>query len=179
MQKLLLGLHLVLKRSDSRLVFIFASIALLLFVLIIQNGTAALDALGFTALSFITRLQLALSTLFDIKSSFNTSTLILSVLGAVLGGLNISFAYTYMKLRGEVIVKSGLYSGVGLFFAFLGIGCAACGTAFVSLLFGFFGLSGVLHVLPYHGEELGYLGLVVIAIATYVLAHKVSEPNVC
>jgi hypothetical protein len=179
MQKLVFGLGLILKRVDSRTVFILATLVLLFIVLLLQNGTASIEVLSFTALASSTRVTLFLSTLFDIKSSFNLSTGILSMLGSILGGLNIAFAYTYMKLRGEVIAKSGLYSGLGLFFAFLGIGCAACGTAFASLIFGFLGLSSVLDLLPFHGEELGYIGIVIIAIATYILAHKVSEPNVC
>jgi hypothetical protein len=179
MQKLVFGIGLIAKRKDSRVVFVLAVIVLLLGVLVFQNGAASRDVLAFTSLASSTRFALFISTFFDVKSSFSTSSSILAILGLILGALNITFAYTYMKLRGEVITKSGLYSGLGLFFAFLGIGCAACGTAFVSLLFGLLGLSGVLNLLPFHGEELGYLGLIIIAVATYVLAHKVGEPNVC
>jgi hypothetical protein len=85
----------------------------------------------------------------------------------------------YVKVRGEVILKSGLYSGVGLLFAFLGIGCAACGTAFLSVLLSFFGFSAMLSVLPYQGQEIGYVGIIFLCIATYTLAKKVTAPNVC
>ena len=84
-----------------------------------------------------------------------------------------------MKIRGEVIIKSGVYSGIGLIFAFLGIGCAACGTAFLSVILGFFGFSTMLNVLPYQGQEIGYIGLIFLSIATYVLANKVMAPRVC
>ena len=76
-------------------------------------------------------------------------------------------------------MKSGLYSGIGLMVAFLGIGCAACGTAFLSLVLGFFGFSAMLNVLPYQGQEIGYIGLIILCIATYSLAKKVTAPNVC
>jgi len=96
-----------------------------------------------------------------------------------LGGINISLAYTYMRLRGQIILRSGLYSGIGVFMAFLGIGCAACGTALLSILLGFFGLSAMLNLLPYQGQEIGYIGLIFLSIASYSLAQKVSAPNVC
>ena len=84
-----------------------------------------------------------------------------------------------MRLRGEIILRSGLYSGIGLLMAFLGVGCAACGTALLSVLLGFFGFSTMLSVFPYQGEELGYIGIIILLIATYTLSRKVVSPAVC
>lgn len=140
---------------------------------------AAYDLLSFDSISFLKRGTLALSTLFDVTNSFSGGALILAVLGSFLGGINISLAYTYIRLRGEVILRSGLYSGIGLLFAFLGVGCAACGTALLSVILGFFGFSAMLHLLPFQGQEIGYIGLIFLCIATYTLAHKVAVPNVC
>ena len=96
-----------------------------------------------------------------------------------MGGINISLAYIYMKERGKVIIKSGLYSGVGLFLAFIGIGCAACGTALIAVLLSFLGLSTMIHALPYQGQEIGYIGIIFLCMATYSLAVKVSAPTTC
>lgn len=156
------------------------STTLFLFLLLLsQNGKAAMEMIGLDSLSFIKRLMLAFMVFFDIKSTFTAGTLILATLGSLLGGINLSLAYTYVKMRGETIVKSGLYSGVGLIIAFLGIGCAACGTAFLSVLLGFFGFSAMLNLLPYQGLEIGYIGLIILCIATYTLSKKVTAPNVC
>jgi hypothetical protein len=179
MTSLVSSLSLIISRRDSRLVIIFSTLALLLLLLVAQNGRSALDILSFDALPLGRRITLAFATLFDIRSTFTTSTLILATLGSLLGGINLSLAYTYMRLRGDVIVRSGLYSGLGLFFAFLGIGCAACGTALLSVLLGFFGFSAMIQLLPYEGLEIGYIGLIILCIASYVLARKVSAPNVC
>lgn len=179
MKKFVSGLGIIFRRRDSLVVVVVSSVVFFVLLLVIQNGKASLEALGFTALSVSKRLSLATSTLTDLGSSFNTGTLLLAVFGSIVGGINTSLAYTYMKQRGQLILSSGLYSGLGLFLAFLGIGCAACGTVFVATILGFFGLSSVLHVLPYHGQEIGYLGIVVLFIATYFLSHKVTQPNVC
>ncbi len=179
MKPLLSSLQLIVTRKDSRYVIIFATIIFLLLLLVVQNGGASLDMFGLTAIPFGRRLLLSLSVFFDIKSTFTGGTLILAVLGSLLGGINLSLAYTYIKMRGDMIVKSGLYSGMGLILAFLGIGCAACGTAVLSLLLGFFGFSAMLQLLPYQGQEIGYVGLIILCIATYTLAKKVSAPNVC
>jgi len=42
-----------------------------------------------------------------------------------------------------------------------------------------FGFSALITFLPYRGAEIGYLGLLVLCIATYSLAKKVTAPNVC
>ncbi len=179
MKPLVDSLRLISTRNDSRLVIIFSAVLFLLLLLLIENGSAATELFGLTSLSLTKRFSLFLSTLFDMTSTFTTGSLILAILGSLLGGVNLALAYTYIKIRGEVIIKSGLYSGLGLIFAFLGIGCAACGTAFLSLILGFFGFSTMLNVFPYKGQEIGYIGLIVLCIATYSLSKKVTAPAVC
>jgi hypothetical protein len=179
MKHLVTSLSLIMRRKDSRLVIILSTIIFALALLFVQNGRAAYDILSFNSIGLNTRITIALKTLFDIVNTFSAGALILAVLGSFLGGINLSLAYTYMRLRGEVILHSGLYSGIGLLFAFFGVGCAACGTALLSVILGLFGFSAMLNVLPYQGQEIGYIGLIILCIATYTLSQKVAVPNVC
>ncbi len=179
MKHLVTSLTLIVRRKDSRLVIIISTIVFLFLLLLVGNGKSAYEIFSFESLPLVRRLSLAMTTLFDITSIFTAGALILAVLGSFLGGINISLAYTYMRLRGEVLVHSGLYSGIGLLFAFFGVGRAACGTALLSVVLGFFGFSAMLSMLPYQGQEIGYVGLIFLCIATYTLAHKVAVPNVC
>ncbi len=179
MKQLTSSLTLIFTRRDSRLVIILSTLVFISILFLVHNGKSALAVYAFDVLPLGKRISLSLTTLFDVTSIFTSSTLILATLGSLLGGINISLAYTYMRIRGEVLIKSGLYSGTGLFFAFLGIGCVACGTAFLSVILGFFGFSAMLNVLPYQGQEIGYIGLIILVIATYVLAKKIETPNVC
>lgn len=179
MKSLTESLSLIMGRRDSRWVIILSTFLFIFLLLLVQNGKSALDVYGFHELAFATRLKLASSTFFDISSSFTSSTLLLAGLGSLLGAINLSMAYTYVRLRGEVILHSGLYSGIGLVAAFLGIGCVACGTAFLSVILSFFGFSAMLNYLPYKGEEIGYIGLLILCLATYSLSKKVMAPNVC
>jgi hypothetical protein len=179
MRKLGDSLVLMCKRNDSRFVFIFSTLLFLFLLLLVQNGKATWSLLNFESIALTRRLFLGFLTLFDISNTFTTGTFILATLGSLLGGMNTALAYTYLRIRGEIIMHSGLYHGAGLVLAFLGIGCAACGTAFLSVLLGFFGLSAMLQMLPYEGQEIGYVGLILLSFATYALAQKVSSPNVC
>lgn len=179
MKPLVQSFFIVMKRKDSIAVAFVASIFFLLLLLFIQNGSSAFDILSLRSLPFEKSVILFFTILFDFESTFTTSTFIVAIVGSILGGYNLALLYTYIMNRGELIVKSGLYSGSGLIFAFFGIGCAACGTAVLSALLGFFGLSGALALLPYGGQEIGYLGIIILVYATYSLAKKVIAPNVC
>lgn len=179
MNQLSSSISLIFERRDSRLVMIVSTLLFLLVLLAFKNGGSSYQLLQFEAIPFFKRFLLSLQTFFDIQSTFTPGTLLLAILGSFLGGINISLAYTYVKLRGEIIVHSGLYSGIGLLLAICGIGCAACGTALLSVILGFFGFSTMLSVLPYAGVEIGYIGLIILLIATYVLAKKVAAPAVC
>jgi hypothetical protein len=173
------SLSLILRRKDSRRVIIVSTLFFFLLLLLAQNGESSFSLLSFEALPWTQRLTLFIKSLFDVTSTFTPGTLILAILGSLIGAINISLGYTYMRIRGEAIVHSGLYSGVGLLLAFLGIGCAACGTALLSVIFGFFGFSAMLNVLPFEGQEIGYIGIIILLIATHALAKKVAAPLVC
>jgi hypothetical protein len=179
MKDVVFSFSLAVRRKDSLAIFIIASVLFFLLILLVQNGTASRDVLSFTALPLIHRLLLALRTMFDIYHTFTIGTLVLAILWSFLGGINIALAHLYMRLRGEVILHSGLYNGIGLLFAFIGIGCAACGTAFLSIILSFFGFSAMLSLLPYEGQEIGYTGLIFLCIATYSLSRRVARSNVC
>jgi hypothetical protein len=179
MKDVVFSFSLAVRRKDSLGIFIGASILFFFLILLVQNGTASVEVFSFTALPFMQRLLLATKTIFDIYHTFTIGTLVLAVLGSFLGGINIALAYLYIRLRGEVILHSGLYNGIGLLFAFIGIGCAACGTAFLSIILSFFGFSAMLSLLPYEGQEIGYTGLIFLCIATYSLSRRVARSNVC
>lgn len=179
MEQISRGIALIFSRKDSRLIFILATLVFFILLLCVENGKSALTAMNFDTLNIFDRISLSIFTLFDITNTFSISSLILSTLGSLLGGVNISLAFTYMKTRGEIILKSGLYSGLGLFFAFLGIGCAACGTALFAVILSFLGLSTMIHTLPYEGQEIGYIGIIFLCMATYSLASKVTAPGTC
>jgi len=170
---------LISKRHDALLVFLMAFCFLALLILISEKASALQSLLTFEYFTFGERLHLALVFLFSVKSSFLTTGVIFSFLGSLLGALNITLAYIYFKLRAELLVKHHVYSGAGLFVAFLGIGCAACGSALLTAMLGLLGLSSILGFLPYQGAELGVIGLLILAVTTMALAKKVVGPKVC
>ncbi len=179
MKSIIGGLGVIFSRRDGVIVLSVSTLVLLILLFAVWNGSAAFDMLTITSLSLGSRVLLFLKIFFDGVSNFSVATLTLSVVGSFLGGVNFTLAYVYFRIRGEALFHSGLYNGVGLLLAYFGVGCAACGTAFVGVLFSALGLTPFLHMLPFGGEEFGVVGLIILTFATYSLSKKVIAPLVC
>lgn len=178
MDDLVKSLRTILKNKDSRHILVGSTLFFFL-VVVLTEKSAALSSVITQDFTILQKLTLLLTYTFDLGSSFGIGALILIILGSILGGVNLALAYTYFKTHSKALASSGLYSGAGFFFALLGVGCAACGTALLSTILGFLGLSFILGFLPYQGLEIGYLGLFILGLATMSLAKKVAGPKVC
>lgn len=178
MDALVKSVRTILKHKDSRHILLGSSLFFFLIVVLTEKEAALGSVItqDFTAWQ---KLTLLLTYIFDLRSSFSIGALILIIVGSILGGVNLALAYTYFKTHSQAVARSGLFSGAGFFFALLGVGCAACGTALLSTILGFLGLSFVLGFLPYQGLEIGYLGLFILGLATLSLSKKVVGPKIC
>ena len=115
-----------------------------------------------------------------IAGSFLSSTELLNaayvVAVSVLLGLNIAaFIYFYRSVHKGFDGKS---IGAGLgggFLAFLGAGCASCGTFIATYVLGLLGAQGLLLWLPLGGMEFAIVGIVGLVVSLYLVCKKVAE----
>ena len=99
---------------------------------------------------------------------------------AVLIGINISLVFSYVRMRRERMRTTGVASGLlGTLAGLLGLGCAACGTFVLSPLLVTIGAGGLIAALPFGGEELKYLGIILLLLSAYLLARDVNKAAVC
>jgi len=93
---------------------------------------------------------------------------------AALFGLNAALVYRYMRDQVRLNHAAGV-SVAGTVIGLLGVGCAACGSVLLASLLGV----GVVAVLPFHGQELAWIGLAVTALATFNIAQHIADPAAC
>lgn len=173
------GIKLVFKRKDSLVVFLLTLFIVSVFFFIWQNGGSAIDVFNFNHLSASDQIKLFISTLFD-TNVFNEGLLrVLVILVSIVSAFNLALIYLYFKERQEVLVKSKIGSGLGLFLAIVGTHCVSCGFVFFQIALSTIGLGFVMQYLPLGGLEIGFVGLIIITINTYSLAKKVVNPYVC
>lgn len=128
-----------------------------------------------TKISFVASLYGSLFTNFTLLSGF------IVFLTAVLFGVNIALLTYYIRRRQvkSHSTRAHLASLGGLVSAALGIGCAACGSVVLTAVLGLFGASGFLLLLPFHGAEFGFFGILLLCFSIYYLMRRIQDPVVC
>ena len=126
--------------------------------------------------SFVWSLYGSIGTNFTIVSATYTIAI------AVLFGVNIALLAYYIAraksgMRG--VGSTGATGIGGLVSGIFGIGCAACGTFVLTSVLTLIGAGGLLAVLPFGGEEFGFIGVLLLMYSIYVLTKKINDPLVC
>jgi len=111
-------------------------------------------------------------------TNFSVLSATLTVVIAILMGLNIALVVLYFKKRSVFQNASGV--GIfGMLTGFIGVGCASCGSVILSLLIGVGGVATLSAYLPLGGAEFSIISIIMLSITFYVISKKVSRPAVC
>lgn len=98
-------------------------------------------------------------------------TLIGVIILSILVGIFISLLVYRIKMIKENI-KVGFFGWVGIFLGMAAPGCAACGIGLISLI----GISAIVAVLPFHGNEIIVIAIVAVLFSIFSLARKLYNP---
>tara|TARA_B100002051_G_scaffold276795_1_gene328271 strand:- start:1763 stop:2239 length:477 start_codon:yes stop_codon:yes gene_type:complete len=133
------------------------------------------------AIGWLDKGSFFLSLYGSLKTNFTVWSAAYLIVVALLFGLNIALLVYYIRRRqGPVTEKKAQIASIGgAVSAFLGIGCAACGSVVLTAVFGLAGAGAVLTFLPLHGLEFGLVGIFSLSLAIRYLAKKINDPLVC
>ena len=170
-----------------RLVFSRWHYILLVFVvaIIFFWGTVLLQSISFlkfastyTPSEFWARFRIIFQVwgFFKINSTLWSRWLVFLV--SILAGINFSMLIFYLR-RKIKLEKSAGTGFVGIIVGIFGVGCASCGSVVLSSIFGYTATTNFLATLPFHGIEIGILGLLLLLLSIYLLASKIQNPSVC
>lgn len=151
MELLVSGISTVIERKDSRRIIIVGSTALLFLLLVTQSERI-------------------------FENAWNAGALILITLGSLIGGINLSLAYTYICRPVETAEQDEPRETIRILRKIVSSGNVVWSITLLSILLGFLGFSAMFDLLPSQGQEIGYIGLFILLIATYTLARKVATP---
>ena len=143
-------------------------VALTVFVLA-QNLTFALDVAVRLPLAPADRVTALLGLFPFLGTSFDATTGFVLVLAAALVGVDVALVVYHLREHGLGAREGG--SGLlGVLFATLGAGCAACGPVVLAGLLSLFGVAGALTLLPLEGLELVLVAVAALVLSIYWLA---------
>ncbi len=133
-----------------------------------RNLSQVFKTLGFLSL---------LKFIFNSGVYFHKSVTLFSALGVFLLSLAVGVFITLLFYRYDFIEKRdrekiGFFAGIGIFFGAAAPSCAACGVGLISLL----GLSSVLALLPFKGQEVLPISLLLVTFSVIMITRKLYNP---
>jgi predicted membrane-bound spermidine synthase len=164
--------YVVLSSAIAGVVFAFA-VWLPNFKLI---SKIAFDA----SISMVEKLNFIFSLFGSIQTNFTIVSATYTIIIAILFGINISLLVYYIHRRGPAVDGSGASLSLGgLVSGIFGIGCATCGSFILTSLLGLFGAAGSFALLPFGGEECGFLGVGLLIMSTYWTTKNINKSATC
>lgn len=114
----------------------------------------------------------------SLETNFTPLSRALAVISATLTGIQISLLVYYLRQSARIQTEMGV-SMVGIATSLLGVGCASCGSVLLTSLIGFGTATTVIGVLPFKGQEFGFIGLGILVIAISYTVKKINQPFIC
>jgi len=168
--------------SQIRYATIALVVAVSIFLIVIWGSNIKLIVSVFSSQAVIfEKIYFLFNLLGSIVTNFTITSAIITIVISLLFGINICLLIylVHFSQAGNFNKINSALSFGGLFSGLFGIGCATCGTFVLSSLLGLFDLTGVLLFLPFKGEEIGFLGIVLLIFSIYFSLKKITELKIC
>lgn len=178
MPLILKSLWSVFRKPSYAILAIVVTGLVLLVSIWLQNRVFLAYLLTSELFSWAVKIKIFWTSLGTFKTSFTIGNQIVIICLAILSGINLSLLIFYFKTKAKTLKLAGA-SGLGLGLGLLGVGCGACGSIILSSLFGLTATAGFIGFLPLNGLEFDLAGIIILFISIYLLAKKISQPEVC
>lgn len=155
-------------------------VAFLIFTastIIIPNWSLVTQVIGADTMTAMQQFTIVMNLYGSITTNFTVFSATVTLLLSLLVGINLAlFVYALRTRSSTKSGAAGTTSVSGIVGGLLGVGCAACGSLLVTAA-----LPGVLGAavtaLPFGGEEIGVLGLILVGVSIYYLARDIATPT--
>jgi hypothetical protein len=152
----------------------------LMVAILLPNSTLLTLLWTSDSVSILGKLSVTLSLLGSLTTNFSALSALTTVTISILVGVNIS-SMTYLYQRQKHLLSSGSVTttSVGALFGMFSVGCAACGSIILTSFLGIVGGIGALTFLPFRGQEIGILGVLILGYTTFLLVRTITKPLTC
>lgn len=173
-------MNVVLKNYWYVLLTFFIGVLIFAFSVLLPNLKLVGMVWGDGAISTTSKIALLINLLGSITTNFTVLSAFTTISLAFLIGVNISLMlYIYRRQKAGLNAGGVVVSTFGTVIGMFGVGCAACGSLILTALLATFGGIGILALLPFQGQELSLVGVLVLGYATYFLVQKINKPIIC
>ena len=168
MKTIFLALRKVFGSFNYWLIATAVGFLFLLLIIWLPNLRLLSDLLFSSKTDLLDKIKFIFGSFAILNNNFSLAGKFFSLLISLLAGLNTALFIYYLKEQ-RLIWKSGGVGFLGMVSGLLGVGCASCGSIFLSLL----GFSGAVAVLPFHGQEFNFLAIGLLSFSLYESSKKI------
>src|SRR3990167_10630023 len=122
--------------------------------------------------------NLLTSLLGSLQTNFTPLSRAVTFISAGLAGMQVSLLIYYLRQTARLQQSMGM-SALGVATSMLGVGCASCGSVILTSFIGFGSATAVLGLLPFRGQEFGFLGIGILLFAISLTIRKIDQPFAC
>ncbi len=170
----------VFKNQSYTLLTGIVALAVFAFAVWLPNIRLLFSLVTDSTVPISVKLTFPLRLLESITTNFSVLSASYTIAIALLTGINVAFIVYYVRRQKEQLSQAGMAVGtLGIMSGIFGMGCAACGSLILASILGTAGGTSILLVLPLKGGEFGIIGVILLGIATYLLAKQITKPMVC
>lgn len=135
-------------------------------------------AMTSTTMTLWEKTNLLTAFLGSLQTNFTPLSRTLTIISATLTGVQMSLLIYYLRQSARIQAEMGV-SLAGVATSLLGVGCASCGSVVLTSLIGFGSATTVMGILPFRGQEFGFVGIAILLIAINYTIKKINQPFTC
>lgn len=114
----------------------------------------------------------------SLETNFTPLSRTLTITSSTLTGIQASLLIYYLRQSVRIQTEMGV-SFAGVATSLLGVGCASCGSVVLTSLIGFGSATTILGILPFRGQEFGFVGIAILLVAINFTIKKINQPFTC
>ncbi len=159
-------------------VVILVALLLIAFAAWLPNLHLITKAMTSSTMTLWQKTNLITSLLGSLETNFTPLSRSLTIFSATLTGVQSSLLIYYVRRSMRIQKEMGV-SVVGVISSLIGVGCASCGSVVLTSIIGFGSATTLLGILPFRGQEFGFLGIAILFTAIGFTLKKINEPYAC
>lgn len=168
----------IFRQSKYLLIAIAASLTMVAVAAWLPNLHLITQVMTRSEMTLWQKTNLIFSLLGSLQTNFSAFSRSITLLNALLTGIQVSLLVYYLGQKIEMQSSMGV-SVIGIVSSMLGIGCASCGSVLLTTLFGLGSTTLVLGYFPLKGQEFGLLGAAILLLSIYFTIKKINQPITC
>lgn len=168
----------IIKQPKYLLIAILVTLTVIALAAWLPNIHLITKTVASETLTVWQKTNVVTSLLGSLQTNFSPLSRTITIISATLTGIQSSLLVYYLRQSVRVQREMGV-SIVGVATSLLGVGCASCGSVVLTSLIGFTSASTVLGILPFRGQEFGFLGISILLMAIAFTLKKINQPFIC